>query len=189
MAKTTSNQASKVADVTTKVTNLLLPLSSEDRQRVMKATFALLGEDVVAFEARGNATTTTVTPSGGGQYVNPKVANWIRTNALTATQLDQVFDGGEVIDLNVPGKSAKQKTINTYVIEGIASFLTTGEPTVDDKKARELCGKVGCFNSANHSVYMGDKGNVLSGSKAGGWRLTGPGLTSGAQLIKEMTKG
>jgi hypothetical protein len=188
MAKTTTNATtSSITDVTTKVTKLLTPLNSEDRQRVMKASLTLLGEDASALQAQG--ATTTVTPAGGGKHVNPKVTNWMKANALAATQLDQVFDGGEVIDLNVPGRSAKEKTINTYVIEGIASLLATGEPSVDDKKARELCSKVGCFNSANHSVYMGQKGNVLSGSKASGWRLTGPGLSKGANLVKEMTKG
>lgn len=188
MAKnTTKTTTSNIIDVTTKVTNLLTPLNPGDRQRVMKASLTLLGEDASALQPPG--TTTTTAPAGGGKHVNPKVTNWMRANALTETQLDQIFDGGEVIDLNVPGRFAKEKTINTYVIEGIASLLATGEPTVDDKKARELCSKVGCFNSANHSVYMGQKGNVLSGSKASGWRLTGPGLTKGAQLVKEMTKG
>jgi hypothetical protein len=63
--------------------------------------------------------------------------------------------------------------------------LTTGDATFDDKAARQLCDDLGCYDSANHSVFMGDKGNLLTGSKKLGWKLTAPGLKHGANLIKQ----
>ena len=117
----------------------------------------------------------------------------MRTSKLAKEQIEQVFEiadtGVTVIGVNVPGKSSKEKTINTFVLEGIARLLASGEPVFEDKAARALCESVGCYNSANHAVYMQEKGNLFTGSKDKGWRLTAPGLARGAELVKEMTKG
>ena len=116
----------------------------------------------------------------------------MRVSKLTKEQIEQVFEiadtGVTVIGVNVPGKSSKEKTINTFVLEGIGRLLASGEPAFEDKAARALCESVGCYNSANHAVYMQEKGNLFTGSKDKGWRLTAPGLARGAELVREMTK-
>jgi hypothetical protein len=91
----------------------------------------------------------------------------------------------EITASHPPGKNAKLQTINTYVLTGIGKLLETGVPKFDDKAARDNCKSLGCFNTANHVVYMKKKGNVLSGSKTKGWTVTGPGLKVGAELIKQ----
>jgi hypothetical protein len=114
----------------------------------------------------------------------------MKQNGVTEDNLSHVFhiDGGaaEVIAGEAPGKSDKEKTLNAFVLTGLAEFLQTGDPKFDDKAARALCKKLGCFGEGNHATYMKDRGNLLGGSKEGGWTLTGPGLKAGAELIKGM---
>ena len=106
---------------------------------------------------------------------------------LTLAQVERVFDisnqGVTVIASEAPGKNDKQRTHNVYVLQGLSRLLASGEATFDDKDARKLCEDLGCYNKPNHALYMGDKGNLLTGSKGGGWKLTAPGLKHGAELV------
>src|SRR5262245_59372781 len=114
----------------------------------------------------------------------------MRTYGITSAQLSHVFhlDGGtsEVIASEAPGKNGKEKTINAYVLTGISAFLQSGEAKFDDKTARDVCKLMGCFNEGNHAYYLKGKGNALGGTKDSGWTLTGPGLKSGAELVKAL---
>jgi len=93
----------------------------------------------------------------------------------------------EIIIDSAPGKNQKTQTINAYVLTGIAGLLRTGEPKFDDKTARATCRKLGCYGGTNHATYLKKPGNILTGSKAKGWALSGPGLKAGAELIKQLT--
>jgi hypothetical protein len=105
-------------------------------------------------------------------------------------QLERVFeisaDGVNVID--VPGTKARQKAIDTYVLVGVSRFLAAGETNFSDDIARERCTHFGCYDHTNHSKAMRQAGNLLTGSKSGGWRVTAPGLKHGAEIIKQLTK-
>jgi hypothetical protein len=85
-----------------------------------------------------------------------------------------------------PGSSTKVKTINAYILTGISKLLATGEAKFDDESGRAVCESMGCFDKTNHSKFVKEKGNVSGGSKGSGWTLTGPGLKSGADLIKAL---
>ena len=186
----------KITDITMKVVKLLTPLDSEGRQKVIKASLTLLGEGAVDL-GTGGAGNSENGGDGKGSAMLPglsaKATAWVKQNSLSVGQLEQVFDieAGDVsvIAGSVPGKSSKDQTIAVYVLRGVAQLLATGDPTFDDKSARKLCEDLGCYNSANHAVYMGAIGNSVTGSKDKGWKLTAPGLRKGADLIKEMTKG
>ena len=60
----------------------------------------------------------------------------MHTNGVTQEQLAHVFhieDGkAEVIASEAPGKNGQKKTINAYVLTGIAGLLQTGEAKFDD---------------------------------------------------------
>lgn len=116
----------------------------------------------------------------------------MKQNGLSTAQIERVFDvnaqGVTVIAAKVPGSSAKEQTHNAYVLQGISRLLASGDSNFDDASARKLCEDLGCYNKANHASYMSDKGNVLTGSKSTGWKLTAPGLTQGAALVKELSK-
>jgi hypothetical protein len=180
----------KVADVATKIVTLLTPLNSEERQRAVQAALTLVGESpAVLKEATGSDVEKNEAQETG---IAPRAKTWMRQHGLEMMSLQQVFhlEGGnvEVIASKIPGKSDKEKTLNAYVIEGVRCLLASGEPGFDDKSARTLCKTHGCYNDANHAVYLRDKGNRLTGSKEKGWKLTAPGLAHAASLITEMTK-
>jgi hypothetical protein len=198
MVKTSSATPSKITEITAKVVKMLAPLASDERQKVIQASLTLLGEAGVGF---GGSDTSSLSAGGGDkgkttsgvQGLSAKANSWVRQNGITSAQLEDVFDitaeGVAVIASTIPGKNGKEKTINAYVIQGVARLLVSGEGSFDDKSARELCETLGCYNSPNHAVYLSAVGNVLTGSKDKGWRLTAPGLKRGAELVKEITKG
>jgi hypothetical protein len=179
--------APKVAEIAVKIVGLLEPLSPEDRQKAIKASLILLGETTVP-----GAPGPGPKPDHDPGSLPPKATIWMNHNGLTRAQLERVFDisGGEVsIIAAVPGKSDKAKTHNAYVLQGVSRVLASGDnPVFDDKIARELCRHSGCYDKTNHARYMSGKGNVLTGSKTTGWKLTAPGLAHAAELIKELTK-
>src|SRR6185369_20111 len=117
---------------------------------------------------------------------------WMKQNNIGIDELQQLFyvaDGKvDIITSEMPGKDQKAKTINAYVLQGIANLLVVGDSKFEDKIARSLCTKSGCYSAANHSVYIKAVGNRLAGSKDAGWTLTSPGLKYGAELIRELTK-
>ena len=172
--------------VSTKLYELLEPLDPPMRKRAIKAVLTMLGDDDSDIEPDK---TNKQKPDDGGDLDLPaKARNWMKTYRVTQDQLDHVFhvENGvaDVISAKAPGKNGKEKTINSYVLAGVAALLQSGEPKFDDKAGRAVAEKLGCYSSGNHATYMKDKGNVLSGSKEGGWSLTGPGLKAGADLVR-----
>lgn len=196
MPKGNTDNTTKTTEITMKVVKLLTPLDSEGRRKAIKASLTLLGEGPIELDA--SAAGIAANGDGGAKHgagmlgLSGKAATWVKQNGLTKDQLEQVFDidgaNTTVIADNIPGKNSKEQTIAAYVVQGIAKLVATGEPTFDDKSARKLCEDLGCYNSANHAVYIGSIGNSVTGSKEKGWKLTAPGLKKGAELVKEMTK-
>lgn len=187
--------APEIAEIAQKIVALLEPLTSEDRQKAINASLVMLGE---ASTSRAPVSGASGSPAGTGAAdptligLSPRGATWIKQNGLMLAQVERVFDisnqGVTVIASKAPGKNDKQKTHNTYVLLGVSRLLASGEATFEDKAARKVCEELGCYDSANHSVYMRDKGNLIAGSKKKGWKLTAPGLKHGAELVKELTK-
>ena len=167
----------------------LTPLSSEDRQRVLQAALALLGETQGVSSHNFSAQKVTPEALGGDVELPPRARNWLRQNHVTSEQIENVFHKGEsgleLIASEMPGKTNREKVRNAYVLIGLARFLETGEGKFDDKPARALCERYGFFDGTNHTKYMKD-GNEFTGSKDKGWTLTAPGLKRGAALITEI---
>lgn len=186
--------APQIAEIARKIVAWLEPLSSEDRQKAVNGALVMLGEGPRDAGAGGAAPGAFVATAPDPTLVglSPRGATWIKQNGLTLAQVERVFDisnqGVTVIASEAPGRSDKQRTHNAYVLQGVSRLLASGEPTFDDKDARKLCEDLGCYNKPNHALYMGDKGNLLTGSKGGGWKVTAPGLKHGAELVKQLTK-
>jgi len=89
----------------------------------------------------------------------------------------------------MPGRSRRQQTIEAYTVCGLGAFLQNGEPTFTDRDARLLCQRVGCYDPANHYNYMKGFDNRIAGSKESGWRLTNPGLTEAAHIVRQLAEG
>jgi hypothetical protein len=105
--------------------------------------------------------------------------------------LQQVFhfgqNGAELI-AEMPGTTTRDKVRSAYVLTGALNLLTKGDPSFDDKSARDLCEAAGCYDHTNHTKSVNAIGNELAGSKSKGWSLTAPGLKYAAQLIKDLGK-
>lgn len=174
----------QVTDIASQVVELIAPLSSEDKKRVMRAALLLAGEDVDVKSEEGTSASDDATG------VVPKAIIWMKQNSVTMEELGEVFhiDGGTATLIALPGKTDKEKTLNVYLLAGIANLLTSGVATIDDKDARSICEGMGCYNSNHHSEYVDEKGNLFIGSKKDGWTLTMPGQKAAALLIKELSK-
>lgn len=165
------------------IVGVLSPHSSEERARLVRAAMVLLGDDVPA--ASSAFTDSPVTLTG----LSPKAAAWMKQNGLTSDQLQQAFhvsDGAAEFIGTLPGNSKKEQTYNAYIVTGIGQLLVKGEPSFEDKAARALCISAGCYDNANHSSHLKDRGNEFTGSKDKGWTLTAPGLKRGAEIIKQI---
>jgi hypothetical protein len=183
-------EKNKHIDAMTKVVEILTPLPSEERGRVIRAAMALLGE------AQSNVSPVpdVETTSNGGQSATnlpPRARAWMKQYAITENELQNVFhineDGVDVI-ANVPGKNKKEQTYNAYILTGVAQLFVTGTASFQDKPARTLCETSGCYDQANHSAHLRDRGNEFTGTKDKGWTLTAPGLKRAAEIIKELNK-
>lgn len=167
---------------------VLGPLESEDRQRVVQGAWMVLKEKPLETELvdRGRENSQAVQSD-----ISQKARVWAKQNGVTVEQLEYVFDitaeQVSVIAPEIVGNSNSEKTINAYILAGIASFIATGDPAFTDKAARSLCETFGCYDS-NHSKYLKERGNNFTGSKAG-WKLTAPGLKQAASIIKKLADG
>jgi hypothetical protein len=169
-----------------KIVEILSPLSSEERTRIVRAAMALLGE---AAEAPAAHMLIEAPADDIGNF-SPRAQIWMKQNSITSEHLDQVFhvsDGvAEVIAPQLPGKNKKEQTYSAYMLAGLSQLLLTGNASFGDKEARALCERAGCYDSANHSVTLRNRGNEFTGSKEKGWTLTAPGLKRAAEIVKEL---
>lgn len=172
---------------------LLTKMAPDEREKAISAARILLGTHQSAPGMRSvhEATTQSEVPPVDG--VSGKAVAWLKKHAISREQLDQIFsiddNTFDVIAAKLPGKSKRQQTVEAYVTCGLKSFLQSGEPSFTDKEGRQLCQKVGCYDPANHHNYIKAFGNRIGGSKDGGWKLTNPGLTEAAQIIRQITGG
>jgi hypothetical protein len=131
-----------IAKITGEIVDLLTPLSSEERGRVITASLALLGETAVIKSY--NSKPKEATDAEGGSPLSSKGKLWMKHNAVTAAQLLEVFhfenETAEIIIGAMPGASIKEKVRNFAVgsSEGRARHL----------KIQDLI----CFCSTNRDV-------------------------------------
>lgn len=177
----------KLTEVVSQIVEILTPLSAEDRHRAIRASLTLLGDEPL--DTKGARTE----PDRDSEDVAglPRSAQlWMKQNKISNDELQQVFhiseENAQVIASEIPGKSDKEKTLNAYVLLGIANLLGSGKPSFDDDSARTLCKSSACFDTTNHARYL--KGNELTGSKDKGWTVTAPGLKRGAALVKQLNE-
>ena len=172
----------------TAIIKALTPLASEERRRTVDAAMLFLGEPATTADV-GRDVAKGTTHNSIAEGYPPAATRWLKQHDMSAEELDQVFhfnpDGSFEIH-DAPGKSKKEKTLNTYTLTGLGSMLTTGERSFDDSLARGFCETIGCYDPANHAAYLKDKGAEFSGDKARGYSLTNVGVKRGTALVKEL---
>src|SRR5882672_4747126 len=179
----------KTTEIVSEIFELLNPLPSEDRHRVIQASLTLLGEVASPSKPRGEVDGSG-SDAGGDSSISSRARIWMKQYGISVEELQQVFQleagSAEVIAGEIPGKNKKEKTYNAYILTGMSALLSVGSSSFDDKSARALCERFGCYDQPNHSSIIKDRGNEFTGTKDTGWNLTAPGLKRGASLVKEM---
>jgi hypothetical protein len=178
-----------IAAVVTKMVGDLSGLKTdEERERAFAGARAVLG--MAATAAPPASGSGHAGPSNGGDNF-PGVSNagaaWIKRNGLVSEYLDQYFhieDGKVTLIGDAIGSGKREQSINTYLLTGVAALLETGKADFTDKAARDYCMQLGCYDSPNHSNTLSQFGNRLTGSKKVGWKLTAPGLSAAAAILK-----
>jgi hypothetical protein len=175
--------------VLTTLIEVLEPLTSEDRQRNVRAAMTYLGETVKSSPGKPNDGADKGSDDNDYEGFSEAGRRWMAENKVSPDQLDRVFHlkaDGTFDLLNAPGTYKKEQTLNTYTLTGLGTYLANGERAFDDATARKFCVKIGCYDSANHSYTIkGNKGGEFSGDKKG-YTITNIGLKRGAELVKEL---
>ncbi len=170
----------------TQLIKILQPLPSEDRHRNIDAALTFLGEKPHAAADKQPDLHSAGAVDG---HQPPGVAGRMKQYGITHEQAEHVFDfsaDGNFAILEVPGKSMREQTLNTYILTGLATFLATGERRFADDLARANCDTHSCLDSPNHAKTLGGKHPEFNGDKASGWQITVPGIRRGAELMKEV---
>jgi hypothetical protein len=186
--KTDKTQSTTAVDVLPKLVQLLADLPTPEREKAISAAKILLADSMASGGNKNHEephVDATTIPGISG-----KAAAWLQKNHISREQLDQIFSIDDktfdVIAARMPGKSKRQQTAEAYIICGLKSFLQSGEPNFTNKEGRLLCQKVGCYDRPNHYNYIKAFGNRIGGSKDTGWKLTNPGLTDAAIIVRQL---
>ncbi len=128
-------------EVMAKIVDLLQPLETEERMRIIHAALTLLGDALVQ-NSVGSKLGHHESGSNADSIFPSRAHAWMKQYSISPENIQQVFhlvDGtAQVIASRIPGKK-KEQTLNVYILAGIAQLLATGDPTFDDKTARSLC--------------------------------------------------
>lgn len=186
--------ANPLAQATSELLEILAPLSSDERLRVVRAALTLLGDEMPKLIAPAagkklEADEDQEQQDSSNSEISPAAKIWAQKHQITHEKLEHYFhfDQGKIQPIELAGKTKKksEQVENTYLSQGAASFIATGEAAFTDDDARALCKHFGCYDHTNHSKYVKGFGNRIAGSKSAGWKLTAPGLTAYANLVKE----
>lgn len=183
--------ASDLTAAMAKVVEVLTPLGSEDRLRVVDASLTLLGDGAATRQAPHQGQQPRAPqPPGGTQRLSLSEQGrlWASRNDVSDDDLERwyYFDGGVAKLLAFPKNVSKrsQQAIDTYLLHGLGVFLSSGEDTFSDRDARALCEHLGCYDRTNHAKVYKAFGNKITGSKSAGWKLTAPGRAAAGALVK-----
>jgi hypothetical protein len=176
-----------LTEIAASVFNLLEPLAKEDRQRVVKAVYALLGESPSGLGVGDEKGKTQIDVVDDQSQFGPKARQWLLKHQLPREKLEKAFyfqDGKVDIHLNtMVGGSKKEQTINCYLLLGAKAFLESDNSQFSDSDAIALCKHVQAYDKNNHTTNRSSLGNMVTGSRQEGFALTGPGLKAAAELL------
>jgi hypothetical protein len=187
-----SSTTPTITQATGQIYDILQHFSPEDRQKIIQAAFTLIGDQPPSTKSTPvPVMAASVGPMGHSDspaQSNATATRWMQQHNLTRKMLEPYIhiDGDEAAVIGLPPtiKSRAERTTAAYLLLGVASLFASGSPSFADEAARQLCQEQGCYDQSNHAKICGTFGNRLRGSKKEGWRLTAPGLTAAADLIK-----
>ncbi len=125
--------------------------------------------------------------------ISPIASKWMVRNGFTAANLSSLYSlGQDELDLvakSVPGSSKKDRMKNVFMLQGVASYLSTGVARMSYDKVKEACVHYDAFDSANFAKHLKDFSREVGGSKDAGFQLTAPGVAAATELIKGLVSG
>ena len=179
-----------MVDVTplNKLIEVLDPLKPEERLRNINTALTFLGDAPVPVSGKAPPPSGVVHETGAVSQPS-SVAERLKKHNISSAQAEHVFqfhDDGTFGLISVPGKNNRQRTLNTYVLFGLGTYLVTGKLDFSDASAREACKAHGCYDQANHSTTLKSKHPAFI-AKGEDWSLTIPGIRDeAAALVKEV---
>ncbi|MCH8824169.1 MAG: hypothetical protein IH984_11760 [Planctomycetes bacterium] len=190
MTATTSLSA-----IHSQVFELMEPLESEDRHKIIASVMALLGEkptspttQVVGSTSYGGEDDL----SFGDRKIGRAALRWIKQNQLDTNTIEQVFlidqTSVEIIAAFVPGSTKKEQTCSAYLLTGIKALIDKDDSNFTDTEALSLCKLLGCYDKNNHSTNRSSLGNKVAGNRTSGFTLPQPGLKAAAEVVRQIAK-
>lgn len=185
---------SNLPEATGKIVEVLSSFNTDERMRIVRASLMLLGEEFSTPKAQSNSPKSSGPNQDDGEddptQVHASAQQWMRKSEVSSSQLEHFFhfEQGQVTPIAILGNatSRKDQTVNAYIGVGLAAYLASGESSFSDAAARKFCEQSGCYDSANHAKSIKGFKNRITGSKASGWKLTAPGLSFAAELVKQL---
>lgn len=185
--------------LTTLVETLQGLAKGDERLRAVGAAMTFLGEPwpPEATSSRNDGDHKGAKDNGSedpnaDKRIHSAARSWLRQQSVSIDELENVFNfaGGEFSVLEVPGTKMRERALNTYVLQGLGTFLTTGNKTFADDGARNACQSLGCLDQGNHAKTLKERNTQhLAGDKDKGWTITSPGLKEAAALVKALNTG
>ena len=177
-------------DIVKQMHDILHPLESEDRMRIVASVMVLLGESAPVCGVGGPG--PQVAQGSGGEY-NPQANRWVTQNSLSMDELEKVIhvdqDTVELIAGKVPGSSKKEITVRGYLLVGVKNLLASGVADAPEAEVVAFLKNLGQYGETNHSTYRKALTNRVTGNKDSGFKLTAVGHREAAALIKLMAEG
>jgi hypothetical protein len=180
--------SSTLLEATTNLHSILEPLSSEDRHKALRAVLMLLGENSSSTASKPSEQHAEDGFSEVPSELPTQAKAWIQRHKISfdliSTFIHMDAGNASVIEIPKTNGSARERSQVGYLMAGLASLFSNGEPSFTDEAARSVCTHFGCYDQNNHSTYVKALGNNVMGSKSTGWKLTAPGLAAIANRIK-----
>lgn len=136
------------------------------------------------------APTTELVAANG---ISSVASKWMVRNGFTAANLASLYSlGQDELDLvakSVPGNSKKDRMRSVFLLQGVASYLSTGVARMSHDKVKEACSHYDAFDSPNFARHMKGLSREIGGTKEAGYQLTASGLSAATDLIKELISG
>lgn len=125
--------------------------------------------------------------------ISPIASKWMRRNDLSEAQLSELYSlGVDEIDLvakKVPGSSARERLKHVMLLQGIASYLSSGVPRIENEKLRDAAKHYDADVGRNFGAFLKTCASEISGSRSeANLTLTTRGLNSAKDLIKQMAQ-
>ena len=117
------------------IVQILGPMSSEERQRVVQGALVILGEVLPDVGGAPNRREEVGDDNEALRQVNPRAKTWMKQHQVAADGLTHVFDfsdndnGVVVIAAALAGKNTAEKVIRTYALTGISALWLPATPS------------------------------------------------------------